>query len=71
MKNQHLDPMSFKDVVINPVASVTRMFLDFFDTTPEIMSDKTAKKLNDKEEAMKLMQEIQEKRRNQELLQAK
>lgn len=47
---------------IIPITRASELITQFFDTAPDLMSDKTAEKLKDKDEAKKLIQEIRTKR---------
>ena len=54
--------MNIKSFIVNPVSKMTSVLVEFFNTAPDIMSEDTARKLQDKDEAKKLMKEIQIKR---------
>ena len=56
--------------LLKAVSEVALGFLNFFDTTPELMSEETARKLRNKTEAKELLEKIHQKRINKELIES-
>ena len=56
--------------LLKAINEAATSFMNFFDTTPELMSEETAKRLRNKVEAKELIDEIQQKRVNKELIEA-
>lgn len=48
--------------IASSVSKAKNLILGFLDTAPELMSDETARKLQDKEEARKYIEEIRQQR---------